>query len=403
MRVNNFFILLILLIIPSTSFAIQIGQATPQITVYRPCETRVVVYDARPELGIGMNDMGKTSRDIVNALGVRLVRHTLYWNRMETTDKPGLYDSKYLTEWENLIDNCRKEGVYLEVLVQGDPPGLTYADRKTGYERFARFVTDMASRYPSIIYWELMNSDSTCLFGAGDSIYKREQGKNYAEMLKIVYPAIKSANPAAWVLCGSINDATDFPQGIYENDGGRYFDIMNLCTYGTPAVSAFMDRGKSIRKVMMDNGDENKPLWNTGIGMDAGNTVEMKLEDYQNCFEINNASRMYNKVLPSLELTVDDPVYKWLDDLQPNAAIARKSRAVVNVFVPMKAPMIPVGYDYAVKDGGIEIQRVTVDSLVPTTIDLIYAAEPASLKPGEKAAPAKNKGNSRPIPDPFDL
>ncbi len=63
--------------------------------VYCPSETQVVVYDTRPETGISMHDMGPAAREMVRALGVRLVRHPLYWNRMETTDKPGVYDSKY--------------------------------------------------------------------------------------------------------------------------------------------------------------------------------------------------------------------------------------------------------------------------------------------------------------------
>jgi hypothetical protein len=451
---------------PSSAISINlIGAAAPRPTVYRPCETQVVIYDARPELGIGMHDMGKPARDMVRALGVRIVRHTLYWNLMESTEKPGLYDGKYLAEWDKLVDDCRREGVYLEVVVHGDPPGVTYANRLAGYERFARFMADMATRYPSVTYWELFNemdAGFTCLFGAKDNVPLRDRGKHYAEMLKVVYPAVKAANPAAWVLCGGMVDTTEFPRGIYEGGGKRYFDIMNIHTYGVPVSTAFVERGKNIKKVMGEFGDENKPVWNTEFGLDAGNVVgawgyphnskpakqdgptfdEKQTEDYQTCFEKNNELHLFDKVLPYQfqagnerdddgaikttaklpdGMTIDDygfgivrrdmtprPTYKWLMESQVNTTFARRPSTTVNVFVPTKTPMKPVGYDYKEVEGGIEIQRVLMDSLVPTSIQLIYVGEPQpktpDSKPGGQPGPKPKKQiDPRHVPDPWDI
>jgi|GEM_PF-946148 len=448
-----------LIFLASGANAIQIGPAAPKITTFRPCDTEVVVYDSRPELGIGMHDMSRHARDMAHELGVRLVRHTLYWNLMETTDKPGLYDSKYLAEWDKIVDDCRREGVCLEVVVHGDPPGVSYADRKAGYERFARFVADMAARYPSVVYWELFNemdSGFTCLFGAKDNIPMRERGKEYADMLKVAYPVIKAANPSAWVICGGMSDTNDFPRGIYEGGGRRYFDIMSIHTYGVPVSKAFVDRGQAIRKIMVENGDESKPLWNTEFGLDAGNVVgawgyphdwkpaqedgptfdQKQLDDYQMCFQINNQFHIYDKVIPyqfqagnerdddgSIKtkaklpagMTIDDygfgivrrdmtprPTYKWLNDSQVNSAILAKPRNAVNVYVATKVPMAPVGYDYKVVDGGIEIQHVVVDSLVPTSIKLIFIQDPESSKPDGKPSVPSRK-NSGEKPDPWDI
>lgn len=433
-----------------------IGAGAPKPTVYRPCETQVVVYDARPELGIGMHTMSMPARRMVQALGIRLVRHTLYWNLMESSEKPGLYDSDYLAEWDKLVGDCRKEGIYLEVVVHGDPPGVTYANRQAGYERFARFMADMAARYPSVVFWELFNemdAGFTCLYGAKDNVPVRERGKQYAEMLKIVYPALKAANPAASVLCGGMVDTTEFPRGIYEGGGKRYFDIMNVHTYGVPVSTAFVERGKNIRKVMAEFSDENKPVWNTEFGLDAGNVVgawgyphdwkpakedgptfdAKQLEDYQTCFDKNNELHLFDKVIPYQFLagnerdddgaikttaklpqgsTIDDygfgivrqdmtprPTYKWLEETQVNAGIASKSTNTLNVFVPTKSRMVPIGYQYKQVEGGVEIQRVVLDSLVPTVIQLMYAPEPPPAKPGAKPAPKKN---GAPQPDYWD-
>lgn len=450
------------LVCATPSSAIQlsmIGAGGPKPTVYRPCETQVIVYDARPELGIGMHDMSKPARDMVSSVGIRLVRHTLYWNLMETTDKPGLYDGKYLAQWDKLVDDCRREGICLEVVVHGDPPGVSYANRQAGYERFARFMADMVSRYPSIVYWELFNemdAGFTCLFGASDNVAIRDRGKQYAEMLRIVYPAVKSANPAAYVLCGGMSDTNEFPRGIYDGGGKRYFDIMNIHTYGVPVATAFVERGKNVRKIMAEYGDDYKPVWNTEFGLDAGNVVgawgyphswkpakedgptfdAKQLEDYQACFEKNNELHLFDKVLPyqfqagnqrdddgaikttaklADGMTIDDygfgmvrrdmsprPTYTWLKEAQVNSTLSHRPSAVVNVFVPTKVPMRPVGYDYKEVSGGIEIQRVLVDSLVPTAIQLIYTAEPSkSTKPGTKSTSPKT--DSRHTPDPWDI
>ncbi|NLN75457.1 MAG: glycoside hydrolase family 5 protein [Armatimonadetes bacterium] len=435
--------------------------SAPKPTIYRPCETRVVVYDARPELGMGMHDLSKPAREMVDELGIRLVRHTLYWNLMETTDKAGLYDTKYLPQWDKLVDDCRKEGICLVGVVHGDPPGVSYSDRLAGYERYARFMADMASRYPSVIYWELFNemdAGFTCLFGANDSVPMVERGKQYTQMLKIVYPAIKSANPAAWVLCGGMTDTADFPRGIYQGGGKRFFDIMNIHTYGAPFSLAFVERGQNVRKIMAEFDDENKPLWNTEFGLDAGNVVgawgyphdwnpaqddatafdAKQLEDYRTSLEKNTELGLFNKTLPyqfqagnerdddgeiktkaSLPsgMTIDDygygivrrdmsprPTYKWLLESQLNSAILRKPATTVNVFVPTKIPMRPVGYEYKEVAGGIEIQRVVVDSLVPTSINLIYASEPKPKSPTGKPEPDKKKNiDPRHVPDPWDI
>ena len=446
----------------SPAFGIELFGSTPKVRVYRPTETRVVVYDSRPELGIGMHDMSKRARDMVGELGIRLVRKTLYWNRMEPTEKPGIYDGKYLSEWDALVEDCRKEGVVLEVVVHGDPPGVSYAERRAGYERFTRFVADMSTRYPSIIYWELFNemdSGFTCLFGASDKIAMRERGRDYAEMLKVAYPAIKTANPAAWVLSGGMSDTDEFPRGIYEGGGRSYFDIMNIHTYGAPVVTAFVERGKRVRQIMVDNSDADKPLWNTEFGLDAGNVVgawgyphtwnpaqddakafdAKQLEDYQNCLKSNDELGLYQKLLPyqfqagnerdddgqiktkaqlPQGMAIDDygfgivrrdfsprPVYTWLDQSNPNGGILKKSRFTTNVFVPTSKPMAPNGYAYAEVAGGIEIRGVVVDSLVPTKIDLIYLSEPDSTKPGRKRSPSGDEPGKKWVPraDPFDI
>ena len=81
---------------------------------------------------------------LVRALGIRLVRHTMYWYQIENTDAPGVYDGGALAAWDDLVRRCNEQGVILEVVVHGNAPGVSYADGEDGYRRFARFMGDMA-------------------------------------------------------------------------------------------------------------------------------------------------------------------------------------------------------------------------------------------------------------------
>lgn len=407
-HLRYFLIVIVILLNASCAFTLQIGKSAPKIKTYRSSPTQVVVYDARPELAINA-EVNKHTCEVLNRLGIRLVRCHLSWNMMETTDKPGLYDSKYLAQWDALVEECRKSGIYIVAIVSGDPLGVTFENRKQSYERFAQFMADMARRYPSVSYWELFTIteyDTTCLFGAKNDIPALDQGKNYSEMLKIVSPAVKASNPSAWVLCCCQYE--DFTRGIYDNGGKDYFDIMNLHVMGKPLDTLFIKLGASTRVIMSKYDDEGKPVWITELGNIIQASIDYRHEEYMSCFQKNNDLNLCEKlfILPSqldLDETHPTPTFKWLDEGQLNQSIFDNPRTITKVFVPTKQPMMPVGYDYKIVDGGIEILGVVVDSLIPTRINLMYISEPQPLKPGNQPTSPKQPKNPRPIPDPFDI
>ena len=400
------------------------------LRVYRRSPTELWVYDMRPELGMGMHGMPDEQIDMVRALGIRVVRHTMYWYSMENSTEPGVYDPEYLAAWDNLVQRCQQKGIELEVIVHGNAPGLSFDNRHEAYRRFAQFVAAMAARYPTIRFWELWNEMDvgfTDLFGAGvdgpdgQPIPILARGKMYAEMLKLAYPAIKEAIPQAWVLTGGMSDTGDFPRGIYEGGGKDYFDIMNIHTYGVPVKNSFLARGLRVYQVMKEFGDENRPLWNTEWGIDAGNLVaawgwpHQRNEDDADYFDQAHKAqwravledhwrrRLYQKVLPYQfdadnerrvdgepqlpdAMIMDDfgfgivradsvtlrPTYNWLKELQFNRYINHQPVRALDVEVYLPDGAHPVGYKYSNKwrEGILIIHDVTVDSLYPTVIKL---------------------------------
>jgi hypothetical protein len=250
-----------------------------------------------------------------------------------------------------------------------------------------------------------------------------ERGKLYAEMLKLATPAIRDANPRAFVLTGGMSDWDEFPRGIYEGGGREYFDIMNLHTYGVPVVWSFLARGLWLRSVMEAYGDADKPLWDTEFGIDAGNIVypwgvphergeddaqaldRIHREQWQACLEAAVQYGLYHKILPyqfaagnernddgqlaqklrlPTGMTVDDfgsgvvrrdgftprPTYEWLGQRDFNGWLRDKATRKVEVWLPQARGLKPEGYPYERRDAALVVKDVPVSSDYPTIINL---------------------------------
>jgi hypothetical protein len=426
---------LICLLIPAAALA---GDArsiptekliNPDVAVYRRSPTELWVYDTRPELGVGAHQLDADDIKMIRAANMRLVRNTMYWYLVENTTTPGKYDPAQLRHWDDLVARCDRAGIVLLVVVHGNAPGVNFANREEGYKRFAKFMGDMAKRYPKIRFWELwneMDQGFTDLFGAEKpEIPLRERGKMYAQMLKLAYPAIKQSNPRAWVLTGGMTDWNDFPRGIYEGGGRDYFDFMNLHTYGVPVIYGFVPRGLTLYNVMKEFGDEGRPIWNTEFGIDAGNVVNawgfpharkepredgpefdaVHLKTWKDCVEDNARRRLYVKVLgyqwragnetakdrmPAAKLTpglsADDygfglmradgvtprPAYQWIKDANPNQPLTKtpERKLDIEAFIPDGATPIGHDFDYEWRKPWMIIKGVKVNSLEPTVIRL---------------------------------
>lgn len=403
------------------------AQVDPDVATYWRSPAELWVYDTRPEVGVGTHALDSRSVSQLRDLRVRLVRHTLYWNQVENTPTPGRYDPAVLADWDERVRRAEEAGLELVVVVHGNPPGLGYGNREEAYRRFARFMGDMAERYPGIRFWELwneMDQGFTDLFGAGrPEVGMRERGRMYAQMLRLAYPEIKRANPAAWVLTGGMVDPVEFPSGIYEGGGGDYFDIMNLHTYGQPVVQSFVGRGEMIDSVMRAHGDEGRPLWNTEFGIDAGAMVTAwgfphavpgeddgrvfdgwHLQNWREPLEANRERRIYqkaigyqlhagNETLPERlrseaklprGQTPDDygfglvrsdgrtprPAYRWLRGSGLNDEVLGAPRRTVDVEVEDRPGFVPVGHEHHLdpRTGSRVIRGVEVGTLEPTVV-----------------------------------
>lgn len=170
------------------------------------------------------------------------------------------------------------------------PNGPIYEDQ---LDAFAEFVYRLVERYngngvndapgsPVVTYWEFYNEPDA---NNGNEVphhaYWGNYGDKYAEMLSVVYPAVKAANPHAKVVFGGIaydwfvdqggQFVREFLDDVLDAGGGDYFDIMNFHSY--PAFSHYWanqgpglyEKAQHIREKLQERGLD-KPLINTEAG-----------------------------------------------------------------------------------------------------------------------------------------
>lgn len=165
---------------------------------------------------------------------------------------------------------------------------------------FAEFVAAIVERFdgdgfqdapgsPVIDYWELYNEPDRAL-NTRDGRWGNH-GAEYANMLSVIYPVIKSQNPRAKVVFGGL--AFDFfdSQGgpfvrsfvddVLAAGGGNYFDIFNFHSYpafaqtwvpnGNPAGGpGLLQKAQYLEKLLFDAGF-SKPTFITEAGWHSNN------------------------------------------------------------------------------------------------------------------------------------
>lgn len=159
---------------------------------------------------------------------------------------------------------------------------LTYLDRAS-YDDFAAFTAAFASRYRGKVDAIIVGNEPNLSFEWG---YRPTSPQDYVDLLKIVYPVVKEANPDVKILAGAlaptlepegspwaINDLT-YLEGMYAAGAAGYFDGLAVHAYGltfppevepAPEVLNFR-RVELLRDIMVAHGDEATPIFITESG-----------------------------------------------------------------------------------------------------------------------------------------
>jgi hypothetical protein len=215
------------------------------------------------------------------------------------------------------------------------PPSACGPIAEEALEPFGQFMNALVSRYSqppfNIKYWEIGNepdidrriAEPHSGYGCwGDGDDPQFGGGYYAEMLKVVYPQVKAADPEATVVvggllmdCDPVNppesspgvpkdcSQSNFLEGILANGGGDYFDAVSYHSYDYYGFAEFgkyfnlnwhsswgstgpvlIAKTRFVRDVLQRYGYTDKLLLNTELALicgTSGTEPDCQAEEYQ--------------------------------------------------------------------------------------------------------------------------
>ena len=251
-------------------------------------------------------------------------RNALLWSDVEYLQ--GTRNWQNLARLETELRNAAEHDLQTILIVRSTPHfARKIASSACGpvaaedFNAFADFMVEAVSRYSqppfNVRYWEIGNEPdidpsqvrSDSVYGCwGDKTDPYYGGGHYAEMLKVVYPLVKAANPQAQLLVGGLLldcDPTNPPEsppgsgklkdcssgrfleGILESGGGAYFDGVSFhaydyygegqgrygnlnwhSTWNTTGPVLFA-KVETLNKLLARYGWSDKPLLNTEVAL----------------------------------------------------------------------------------------------------------------------------------------
>jgi hypothetical protein len=230
--------------------------------------------------------------------GFGWVRFQLEWRQFERADD----------QWDPLpidrkVEELHSQGINILLAVAKAPDWVLATDGQqflTDYDEFEELMQFVSDRYQGKVQaWEIWNEQNMSY-----EMHGEVRVEDYFELLKAGYTGVKAGDPEAQVLFGGLTptgvmdpmiaiDDAEYLRQIYAYQDGavsQYFDILGvhlISTHNAPDdtwpdnlgphegwndhPSFFFRRGEELREIMVENGDEEKPVWITEFGWTTEN------------------------------------------------------------------------------------------------------------------------------------
>lgn len=242
-------------------------EITPSNTIFLPVVARN--FPLKTVFGVGMDRMlPSTGLDQVEQAQASWIRRSpVLWSEVEPVE--GAPNWTVLAGLEAELIDAANRGIEVVLVIHSTPDWAQQVPlyrcgriREDKLEAFAAFVRELVQRYSGPPYrvrnWEIWNEPDVSpnqvpqpdyTFGCwGDENDPYFGGGYYAEMLKIVYPEVKQADPGSRVIVGGLlldcnpddppegKTAEDckpsrYLEGILRNDGAAFFDGVSFHAY----------------------------------------------------------------------------------------------------------------------------------------------------------------------------
>ncbi len=218
----------------------------------------------------------KRTLEMVREMGAPWIVEYFPWAYLEP--RPGQYNWNHSDE---IVQHANRQGLavvarlgYVPEWARPKETTPLYLDEDR-FEDFGRFAAAFVARYAGQVDYVILWNEPNLALEWG---YAAVDPQKYVEMLRVVYPMIKAANPDVQVLAGALaptlappgsewgmNDL-DFLQAMYDGGAADYFDMLAIHAYGwysepdepaAPDVVNFR-RSELLREIMVKNGDGAK-------------------------------------------------------------------------------------------------------------------------------------------------
>ncbi len=223
-----------------------------------------------------------TALGLLKAAGVGTIRILLPWAGAEPED-----DTFDWAAVDRMVDSANAHGIKVLATINTTPdwaatPGQPpYQGAPTDLVAFGDFVSAVATRYQGkVADYEIWNEPNYKGFWA-----PTPDAAAYTALLRVAYTAIKSADPAATVIGGSVAAVAEVPGGpainpvtylsqMYAAGAGGYFDALAFHPYhygvpfsaGEGHAGVPLTQAQQLYAVMVANGDANLKIWATEYG-----------------------------------------------------------------------------------------------------------------------------------------
>jgi endo-1,4-beta-mannosidase len=250
--------------------------------------------------GSSLSEIDSTLSGIA-ATGAHWVRTSLHWKDVE----PASANQDDWVKADRIVADAQQQHLSLIFTVDVAPDwagGQQTGAFGTDPATYAAFVAKVAARYRGKVdVYELGNEPNLT------SYVTHPSAQTYTQILRAAYPAIKAADPGAFVLTGGLGGTRDksgnidgetFARQLYQDGAKGFFDAIAYHPYTYPQLpskeATAGGRGWShmlgVRALMVQNGDGAKPIWITEFGAPTQGpksvSEAMQAEILQNGFDL---------------------------------------------------------------------------------------------------------------------
>ena len=234
----------------------------------------------------------------VQDTGFGWVRFQVEWRQLERA--PDQWDPLPL---DNIVNQFNSQGINILIVVAKAPDWALAADGDrflTDYARFEHVMQFLSDRYKGRVQaWEIWNEENLASEMGGTV-----RPKDYIELLKAGSAGVREGDPDAKVVFGGLTpngvndpsiaiDDVQYLRLVYNLGGDDLksaYDVMGAhvsSTHNTPDEmypdnpgdqqgwnddpSFFFRRAEQLRQVMLDAGEDAKPMWITEFGWTTAN------------------------------------------------------------------------------------------------------------------------------------